>query len=140
MKISSFIILLIAILLICVGSVLAIYYTQVIKYVGYRNMDVKVDKFVGLNVDSDAMHFGVVPPTGWADVKLVLTNTYRHKTQIIISLQGNISGMITLSDNNFILEPWENKTVKFTCTIPANAPLNATYNGRARVVFKRFFD
>jgi hypothetical protein len=137
MKINKLIILLISIILICIGAVLITYYTQIIKHVDYKDMDVKVGMVVGINIDTDAMHFGIVRPRGIARHKLNITNIFDYNSQIIISWKGNISHMISVSDNNFALEPGEIRVVTFSCTIPENAPINATYEGRARVMFKK---
>ena len=139
MRLWKFLILSISIILICIGSVLIIYHTQIIKQVAYKGMDVKVGRIVGINLDTDAMHFGIVAPKGTSRHRLIISNVYSHNLQIIISWKGNISEMISVSDNNFILMQGENRTVTFSCTLPEDAPMHTTYDGTAKIMYKRFF-
>ena len=137
MKLKQLIILLISIILICIGAVLIIYYTQIIKHVDYMDMDVTTGSYIGFNLDPDAMHFGVLGPGRIAKRELVIENNFNKEVLIIIKIKGNISDMITISDNNFILNPGQNNTVTFACQIPQGTPDNTTYAGRIKTIFKR---
>jgi len=99
-------------------------------------MDVYIKNELGFDVGSDAIHFGYVPPGGKA-MKNVNITVDDVRTLVTIESEGNISGFMRLSDNDFILEPYETRKVEVSAVIPKSTQLNKYYNGTLMVILRK---
>ena len=98
--------------------------------------DTYVDNIVGLNADNDAIHFGVVAPGGEGQRKLIVY-TQEHRTLISVESSGPIADWISVSENNFIMEPHSSKTIWVIENVPPDTPVPNFRNGTVRVTFRR---
>jgi len=80
-------------------------------------MDVGVAKYVGIQVDNDALHFGVVLPPGSARRDLTIQNTFKKDMQFTVSTRGQMGTWAEVDHNTFTLAPGETKTVEFKVNI-----------------------
>jgi len=102
-------------------------------------MDLVVEdtKIIGVNPDTDALHFGTIPRKGSSTRKFNIANNKDYPLFINISLEGDFVQWINISKNNFILEPKESELIKFTVKVPGNA-ISKIYNGTAYVSLRRY--
>lgn len=96
-------------------------------------MSLIVGKTPGINADTDMIAFGRLPPTGSALRKIDLGNKGSSK-KVEIKASGNLSDWTTVSENNFVLEKNENKTIKIIAKVPSEAE-HGNYFGTFRVNF-----
>lgn len=99
-------------------------------------MDIRVvsENVVGVTTDTDALHFGKTPPGGGASRIIILENKDQKPYFIQIKIFGNITQFITVSDNNFSIEPRTAKNVTVTATVPENAN-PGYYDGVLQAIF-----
>ncbi|MBR9706250.1 hypothetical protein GOV14_04395 [Candidatus Pacearchaeota archaeon] len=109
------------IILAIIILVLLIYlFGQLLEYLSIvEKQRIKATVFVGdnpgIDLNTTALTFGMVQRGGGsATRKLILDNSEDKNVKIKIYIEGNISQLMQVSDNNFILGPGEIKEVKFT--------------------------
>ncbi|MBD3309614.1 hypothetical protein GF351_00155 [Candidatus Woesearchaeota archaeon] len=133
-------IVLLLVLLSCIflGARIYMWYTSPFK-VQEISTDVIVQKGkeIGLNVDKDALHFGMYGPRSGSTRGINITNTMDRPVLVKISKdKSEISGWISSTHSEFVLESGAEEYVKFTCTIPAGTE-EGTYNGSVYVEYYR---
>ncbi len=139
MKLTKFLVLLIIVIWLSVS----------ITYVSYKGyykervinefeMDITItaSKFVGLNVDTDAIHFGVVPLGGGSSRRINLTNSKDYDVLVYVEKDDSeLSSLVYIDPNYFTLEANENKRVEIGVSVPEDfTPGN--YTGKVRVIGK----
>jgi len=106
----------------------------------YKVEDLGIDVYVynkgGFNLDTDAIHFGIVPPGGSGERSMVI-RANELRTIIRMETYGDISGWVSVSENNFVLEPYENRTVLVRVAVPEDAKSPDYKKGTMRVIFSR---
>mgnify|MGYP001562819281 CR=1 FL=1 len=136
MKKNNFkkIIILSSILIILVISIAVVYFMYSVIDVVYIDFDFKVSdpKHIGFNVDSDALHFGIIPPGGNGHRDLILEN--EERVRVLIKVIG--SDYVYPNKNNFILGPNNSTSVEFSASPPLDT-LPGNYSGKVRIIFKR---
>lgn len=136
-KIFMLIIVLIASVSILVTSYTFVYLSTVNIYsVTEFSMDLKVSTIIGFYVGDDAVHFGYVPPGG-GGMKEMNIDVGKYKTLVSIDADGNISKWVTISDNDFIMEPNTNRTLRIFVNVPEDAPLETDYSGNITIVLRK---
>ncbi len=100
------------------------------------DMDVYVGRITGFNVDTDAIHFGIVPPTGVSERKIKLKSG-PFRSLVTIESYGDIAEWVGVSDNNFIMEPGGNKSITVHVIVPSDAAVPGYEDGKLRIVFKK---
>src|SRR3989344_3058823 len=95
-------------------------------------MNIIIGNYIGLNTDTDAIHFGTTLPGTSANREIVL-NTDKNIT-VNLKLSGNISSFIKIPENNFILSKNMQKSIKLTSVIPLNAT-KGVYIGILKITF-----
>ena len=100
------------------------------------DMDVYIGNTAGFNIDTDAVHFGIVPPGSGGERKIIL-KAGPLKTMVKIEAYGEIAGWIQASDNYFILEPNEGRDVTVFVAVPQNAKVPDYKKGKLRILFIR---
>ena len=95
-------------------------------------MDIIIGNYIGLNTDTDSIHFGTTLPGTSANREIVL-NTDKNIT-VNLKLSGNISSFIKIPENNFILSKNMQKSIKLTSVIPLNAA-KGVYTGILKITF-----
>lgn len=99
-------------------------------------MDITVQQKIAFNLDTDRLHFGGLPPGDSADRGVDIVNKRDFPLKVRFYMSGEIGGWVLPEDNPVLLQPFENKTVKFTATVPKNAGFG-NYTGEITVVFKK---
>ncbi|MEK6848949.1 MAG: hypothetical protein AABY01_00065 [Nanoarchaeota archaeon] len=133
------------ILLVITSMVTAFYYTNKQLISDYLDpaviqvitipMNVKVSEHFGINTDSDALHFGKVPPTNEGIRGFTINSTFNMSVQAELWFSGKIAPWVSASENNIILAPFETKYINITVTVPADAT-TGTKKGTLHVVFR----
>jgi len=88
----------------------------------------------GLGFGSEDLHFGVVNPGGTSVKKIVIVHSYNISKEIDINLKGRVGRYVVVDQNNFILEPLQNRTVSFTFEA-SDSMREGEYNGEVRIGF-----
>lgn len=135
MKKNIFILSLIFALL--AGTFIAIlYYSSLIYDVAYISMDIKISDHPGINVDSDALHFGKATSPGGADRYILVSNDYALPLKVMITSRGELSSWINLNESSFILEPAETRSIKVSAEIPSGVSYG-NYTGTLKILFRK---
>jgi len=98
-------------------------------------MDLYIGDKLGLNVDNDALHLGIVPP-GLSGSRNIKVSVPGKRTMVSLYSEGEIAPLITISDNNFIMEPHENRTIEVIVNVPVDAKNPDYLNGTIKIVFR----
>ncbi len=101
-------------------------------------MDVEISGKLGINGDSDALHFGSVQPGGWAKKSIILSNNNTYILRVALSGTGNITPYLVFPENNFMLKSNETKTLDLWVQTPDTIGYGR-YVGDLRVIMKREF-
>jgi len=133
------------ILLLAVVVLIAIVVSTAISYY-YTNkgvletqkipMDIKVQQKLAFNLDADKLHFGGIPPENSAERGIVIVNKRDFPLKVRFYMSGELGSWVLPEDNPIFLQPFENRTVKFTATVPKDASYG-NYTGELTVVFKK---
>ena len=99
-------------------------------------MEMKVSDHVGLNINSSAIYFGKVTKGTTAERRVNFTNNYKFPVKVEINTGGNISEFVSVSENQFIIYPGEEKNIIYYAKPHEDTPM-VTYTGITRVVYKR---
>ncbi len=94
----------------------------------------KVGNYTGIDVDTSAVVFGTIMPTGRASRDIVITNEDVKQHKIRINIAGKLKDWITMSDNRFNLDASENRTITLTINVPGNARYG-NYTDRLMIIF-----
>ena len=135
MKLATFIILLFCAFLISISAAL-LYYSSLVLDVQYIPMDLRVSTVVGINADTDALHFGKVTSPGGGDRFIVISNDYQLPLTVLISSSGRLKSWVSLNESRFILGPSEKHGVKVSVNLPAGVE-QGVYNGTLKILFRR---
>ena len=131
------IIILIAVLFFTgIASLFSSYY--LVKQVRVVNIEFEVDNSLGFNSDpSEHLNFGIIKPSGVA-YKTVNLNNSGERVKVQISVKGDISDWIAVSESDFYLEKGEYKELLYSVSIPDDAS-PGKYDARSVILFKRIF-
>ena len=99
-------------------------------------MDLKVQNKTSFNLDQDALHFGGVFPGGSSERGIVIVNKRDFSLKARFYMSGELGNWVLPEDNPVFLQPFENRTIKFTATAPKDAAYG-NYTGELTVVFKK---
>ena len=128
-------VLMVAILVLANIAVL-IYGFYIIEDVKNIEMDVNVKKEFAFNLDADKLHFGSIPEGAEGFRSFILRNKRNYPLKVDIIKKGEIAGWIELSENSFVMDPLENKTIKASIYPPQGAG-GGLRNGTLKLVFKK---
>lgn len=91
-------------------------------------------KAIGLNADTDALHFGKMPPKAGANRRFNVTNNFNHNVRITIQKDDSILSNITgIGPAEFELEPYTTKVVGASVIVPEGLK-PGTYNGTVKLI------
>jgi|GEM_PF-2544669 len=99
-------------------------------------MSFYVEPVAGFNADTDEIYFGSAP-RGNSGSRKIHIEADEELFVTAISL-GNISSVVSISDNNFVVGPGNKKTLELVATAPSDDPYITAYTGTLRLVFRRF--
>lgn len=137
MKRKNLIFLLVLVVIATAAAVAIFYSFFVIKEIKTIEMHVKVDDYVGFNLDTDKLYFGTVMPGGSAKRSIKISNHYGYEIKVKIYTGGIISNWVYLNNTKFILQPNETIDVPFTVNVPKDTPYG-NYTGKIKIVFTRW--
>lgn len=135
MKKYQVFLILCAVALVCISATITFYSFFYIKEIKTLDMDLKVGDYVGINADTDALHFGTISPGGVGTKSVTLSNNYEEKLAVKIKLYGDLAGFIDVK-RDFVLYENQSEKIAFTARVPQDAPYG-NYTGRVVFVFKR---
>lgn len=129
--------------------VIVIWLSSAVTYVLYKgyyresiinefDMDVEIIKggFVGLNVDTDAIHFGVVTLGGGSIRGINLSNNKDYDVFIYLTRDDSeLSSIVNIDPNYFILKSSEERRVKVSIYPPEDFPVG-NFTGKIQVIEK----
>ena len=132
---KNFLVILVIVILLSIGITSITYSFYIIKETKELDVILKVDDKVGLNVDSDAVKFGKVPPGGSGQRTISLKNNHNTPLKVDIRFSGEVRYFVHVSDNYFWLEPQETKEITAVAHVPKDTEFGI-YTGKMRVLFK----
>ncbi len=132
---------LLLILAACLSSIVTMmvfqyYYMTTIYEIRAIETEVYVQNTPGINVDSEALRFGIVPPGGRGRRNLSIENDGVANT-VTIEAFGDIAEWLLVSENDFFLEPFESKEVEVTVEVPEDTPMRTYRSGTLRLTFRK---
>jgi len=92
-----------------------------------------VGENMGFDLGPGNINFGQIIPGTGASRNLTITNTFNTPILTSIEASGEISDYMIVSDNNFILQPEESKTIAFRVSIPEGLELRE-YPGEVIII------
>jgi len=127
--------ILVLILILGVAATIIVYYNYyLMNYIELSSSLNISNSSVGLNTNTKVLAFGKVPLGGGSTRYFTLSTQKRALIRIVPT--GDIKQFISFSDNNFILEPGQQKRVLASVDIPDNATLGG-YTGKVKIYFFR---
>jgi len=102
---------------------------QIIK----TKMHLIVGDSPGFDTNNDYVVFGRVPPTGASTRHINLYNINETR-KVHITASGKLSSWVSVSENNFILQPNEARNLDVTASVPLDAK-NGDYTGTLMIDF-----
>ena len=95
-----------------------------------------VEEKAAFNTDTDAIYFGSAP-RGSSAVRGIKVDA--DEEMVVTALAtGNISGILRISENSFIVGPGKSKEITLVVTAPEDDEYITTYAGTLKLVFRRF--
>ena len=99
-------------------------------------MDVEVTQIVGINLDTDALHFGGVRGGGAAHRSIIVSNNDVKAKHVKVNMHGELGRWAWVKEPFFQLSAGEQRNMTVYIQIPPEAEERA-YNGTVRLVFFR---
>jgi len=131
-------------LLLLTAAIIGLFFVYLFYFTPVKIVELNADmtivtgKHIGFNLDSDAIHFGDVPLYGSSVRNITLTNG-QSPLRVHLSTDNSFLGsLIRFSDNDFVLRPFEHKSVTLFVKVPAEAK-PGNYTAKVIVSFYRPF-
>ncbi|MEW6063215.1 MAG: hypothetical protein AB1571_02500 [Nanoarchaeota archaeon] len=138
MKINKYLFY-ILIIFVFISIIWAIYTDLFIDTNVYRiielEMDLKVGDYVGFNVNTDKIYFGIVPK-GASSKRIITITNFNISSNIIIEKKGEFADWVYLDEKTFLMKPNEIKNITVTVTVPKNAKYG-NYTSKLKILFAR---
>jgi hypothetical protein len=113
------------------------YKAEARKIISYHIFNSSVEitpSSVGLNADRDGIKFGKVNAGGGGTRFLDINSDEDAIVQVFIA--GNMTGMISVEDNNFLIQAGEPYSLPVNLDVPEGTPIGF-YNGEVHVILMR---
>jgi len=91
---------------------------------------------LGFDLNKTALTFGMVVPGGSGSRSMNFSNDHDMRAKVVIRAKGEIADYLIVSENDFILEPGEEKEVGFVVYPPKNISFGL-YEGQVDIVLRR---
>lgn len=98
------------------------------------DIKVKVDNYLGFNIENESINFGTIIPGGIGERYIELISDKDVKVEIY--LKGSVAKWISIDKNDFILKKGKKENVTFSITIPKNTKFG-NYSGKAIILFRK---
>ena len=92
---------------------------------------------IGFDLNKTALTFGQFQKGGGAKRGINISNDNSYKIKAIVKVEGRIKGYLSVSDNEFYLDPGELKNLDFFVSVPEDIEAGK-YDGTVNIIFKRF--
>ena len=98
----------------------------------------KVSYRVGVDLGTDILRLGTITPDmiGVNTKEITITNEFDYHTRVDIKIKGNRSDLISPSENLFIMNPGESRSLNFVLHPDPNLT-HGTYTGNVFIAFKK---
>ncbi|MBU2638111.1 MAG: hypothetical protein KJ955_04005 [Nanoarchaeota archaeon] len=136
MKRNNAILIILILVFGTIGITLLLYNLVTTVEIRDLEMDLKVGNRIGFNVASDKLWFGMTNPGGTATREIVISNSNTFPIIVKFFPLGEMKNIVSVSENNVVLETSAEKTVSITASVPSDMPYG-NYTGVMRVVFKK---
>ncbi|MBT7903014.1 hypothetical protein HN587_04050 [Candidatus Woesearchaeota archaeon] len=137
MKKMTLFILFFLVLLFSIGITSLAYSSYKVVEKSTMLYDFKVNgSIVGINVDPDAIHFGMVPGGSSSERKVFVTNSHDVPVNVKIYAVGDYPDLVIPRNNSFSLEPLE-KFPLFFRVFPPIGIEDGYYSGKIIIIFER---
>ena len=121
---------------LCVAAVLInLYLPESDALTMSADMFLTVGNKVGLNADSDAIWFGIVPPGG-IGTRYINIAADKSGTYIVKTRGEPLASWISISENSFVLEKGQNKNITVQASVPTDAEYG-DYDGVLEIYFRK---
>jgi hypothetical protein len=134
MKITNFIIFSILIMIIVPIFFYIFFIKMTIIDIKIIDTDVNIDYSVGFNLDTDALHFGIVPPAGTGTRNITITNEYNRDCKVNINIDGKMKDWFEISNNNFEFKENQSENIMFKINPPIDTKIG-DYNSKIILTF-----
>lgn len=91
-------------------------------------MQLKVSENPAVNIDTDALYFGGVPPAGSSMRQISIFNGKIHSVKVVLLAKGELAPWAYISENSILLRPNETAKANVTIVVPSDAKLG-NYTG-----------
>jgi len=91
-------------------------------------MHLKVSESPSVNIDTDALYFGGVPPSGSSMRQISISNGKAISVRAVLLAEGGLAPWMYISENTVLLRPNETAMVNVTIVVPSDAKLG-NYTG-----------
>lgn len=136
MKFIRFLIILLPIFLLALTGGMLFYSFYVVKDVRIIEMKAKVGDVYGLDVNSTAISFGIIPNYGNSERRMTIRNAYNIPLKVSIKTSGDMAGWVYASNSSFILNPAEEKEITFNAA-PKMDVAQGSHKGTIKITFTR---
>lgn len=112
------------------------YYNYKVVQVNHIPIDFEVGDIIGLTIDTDALHFGRIPPGKDVMRKVNIQNQNDFSIKCNLDYSSDNIDWINLKESNFILNINESKEVPIWINVPHSAEYK-NYTANLRIVMLR---
>jgi len=118
------------------GSALSVYYGFFFLKITEIDMDMTVADKIGINADTDALHFGRCFPGAESRRRIFISNKNDFPVVVNLRTEGSLAKWVSVEETEFILNPYQNNSIDFVASPPQNAEFG-TYEGISIVTVKK---
>lgn len=137
MKLNKFLLLVLITILISFSLTFLFYTHYIIQYVQELDMKMKIGDVVGFDTNTSMISFGIIPKAGGSSQRTIfLKNKESKPLEVYIKKSGEMAEWVYISEDNFILQPYEIKELFFTA-IPSKDAEKGAYKGKVKFIFTR---
>lgn len=94
-----------------------------------------VSDHVGFDLNDSALTFGLIRPGNSASREMIVKNEFDGDVRVVIRSHGDISDFLIVSENDFVLEAFETRNIRFNVFAPMDGSFRE-YNGMVEVIFE----
>ncbi|HLD05855.1 MAG TPA: hypothetical protein VJG90_09125 [Candidatus Nanoarchaeia archaeon] len=133
--ISKSILFLVILAILTWGLASLVYTNWVVQEIKMLEADIRVEKSaLGLNTDTDALHFGAVSPGG-RSVRVIKIYS-EEPSWVTIRLEDELAQWLTAENSSFYLEGKKPEELKFEVRLPREVK-EGDYKGKVWIVFRK---
>ena len=103
------------------------------QYIAKYEMSLIVGGHVGFDVSSEKITFGMVPKGGTSKRQINIENREFYN-KVVIRAYGGLAGWVRVSNNSFVMLPYEKKKLDVIAAVPENAQFG-NYSGVLKIKF-----